>query len=250
MTVHTNRIPGPHCITPQAWRAMMRPRELTLPFSQGRFPFMILPKEIRDLIYQELLVADIPLQLINDRPLWPDLYGPPGKQLHSTILRLSKQVHYEASRVLYGNNTFYVSIDGGAVGSVEVVYTEDGTEIPLPPSVRRYIPLLRQVVIYSGVPSRCMTKLRCQWLLGLIELDIKQLFFFAMLFPNWQTFRMNEQLCEYWLTPVNGREIRQKHVWFPVKELGKMACAWWLVMKPQDGQRGNGFVSDGDEVVL
>jgi hypothetical protein len=67
------------------------------------FPFLRLPREIRDCIYRHLLSAR--LTYTNDYPSgdhdWPFKFAP-------AILQANKQVSSEASQVLYGENDFVV----------------------------------------------------------------------------------------------------------------------------------------------
>ncbi|KAI9790259.1 MAG: hypothetical protein M1816_005284 [Peltula sp. TS41687] len=75
------------------------------------FPFLDLPPEIRNKIYELLLVSDEPItRLAPSQPEkmhWDHLYHPirhPG--LSTAILRVNKQIYAEASAVLYGANKF------------------------------------------------------------------------------------------------------------------------------------------------
>lgn len=84
------------------------------------FQFMFLPGELRDTVYKECLVADRPIDL------WPVIpYDAPRgttraailsqnlKSLNIPLLRVSRQVNMEATRILYGCNRFRFSDVGG-----------------------------------------------------------------------------------------------------------------------------------------
>ncbi len=65
--------------------------------------FLMLPLEIRDKIYYELLKSDDSIRVMKH---WTQRYMRCRPGVHPAILQVCKQVHAEASRVLYGKNTF------------------------------------------------------------------------------------------------------------------------------------------------
>ncbi|KAL7913923.1 hypothetical protein GGI35DRAFT_490324 [Trichoderma velutinum] len=65
--------------------------------------FMGIPREIRMEIYRHLLTAKRPIAVHGG---WKQVYWNRDLQLSTTILRVSKIMHEEASVVLYGANTF------------------------------------------------------------------------------------------------------------------------------------------------
>lgn len=64
-----------------------------------RFPFFELPREIRDLVYQQALVNHEPLELHGSL-----------REDETSVLRVCKQVHEEATEVFYKENVFYIPI--------------------------------------------------------------------------------------------------------------------------------------------
>ncbi|RYP52804.1 hypothetical protein DL768_002053 [Monosporascus sp. mg162] len=63
--------------------------------------FLSLPRELRDIMYEQLLVLDEPI-VSPTRPNRPRLQT----TLHTDILLANKMIHSEASSVLYGQNRF------------------------------------------------------------------------------------------------------------------------------------------------
>lgn len=72
--------------------------------------FMYLPALARDEIYRNLLLASNPIRIHGS---WELVFRNQRLNLSSRILRVSKQIHHEAARILYGENTFlYLLRDG------------------------------------------------------------------------------------------------------------------------------------------
>jgi len=84
--------------------------------------FLGIPIELRRHIYQYCLVSPDPIIV---RHLLGNTYtsnrAPP--QLHTNILRVSKQITNEAMEVLYGSNTFLLFLESGATTSLEYAFT-------------------------------------------------------------------------------------------------------------------------------
>ena len=72
------------------------------------FVFEHLARELRDKVYQELLVAD---NLFGNDYCMPFAEDPP-REFSPAILATSKTIHHEAALVLYGKNRFYYDIYG------------------------------------------------------------------------------------------------------------------------------------------
>jgi hypothetical protein len=69
-----------------------------------RYSFFTLPAELRELVYAELLVSDSAFRLGHHGPYSHE----ERRKLHPQILRVNRTVYEEASRVLYGDNTFFL----------------------------------------------------------------------------------------------------------------------------------------------
>ncbi|KAK6334736.1 hypothetical protein TWF718_010184 [Orbilia javanica] len=96
------------------------------------FPFLSLPREIRDEIYTHLLVFDsepLPLESTEAFGKPTQAYSPFGEwrrrvspifervSTNLSILRVNRQIHNEASEIFYGRNIFPIRIliDGGQI---------------------------------------------------------------------------------------------------------------------------------------
>lgn len=76
---------------------------------QPSFPFMKLPLELRRNIYNMVLPSqDVPIR----SPEWANMIGTPNKFMN--LLLVNRQISEEARSVLYGLNTFTITIVGGA----------------------------------------------------------------------------------------------------------------------------------------
>jgi hypothetical protein len=83
--------------------------------------FLDIPLELRRQIYHYLLVREDPIIV---KRLLGNPYTPGQSQgLHSNILCVSKQINHEALEVLYGDNTFHVSLESGGFTSLDYVFT-------------------------------------------------------------------------------------------------------------------------------
>lgn len=219
--------------TPSEWRRLSRGNDPNLPILPGTFPFMDLPAELRNEVYRELLLTTIPLQMIHDRPAWPDV-SIPGRQLYPTILRTNYKVYHEALAILYGENTWYLQID-----KTVVRYRADmirlNSAFALPPPVTAHMSRITRIVMHAGSNDRTRTKyeLYRQLLNAGIRLDNLQLF--AMQFSDEYLLEKNKRVNVEWLEETDGKELAKKWVWFPD---GTMADDGWLVMKKEKGKDG------------
>ncbi|KAH7338517.1 hypothetical protein BKA66DRAFT_62408 [Pyrenochaeta sp. MPI-SDFR-AT-0127] len=199
----------------------------------GIFHLMNLPAELRNEVYRELLLTTIPLQLIHDRPSWPDV-SIPGKKLHPTILRTNHKVYDEALAILYGENTWYIQID-----KTVVRYRADMQRLnptfTLSPPVTAHMSQIKRIVMHAGSNDRTRTKyeLYRQLLNDGIRMDTLQLF--AIQFSNEYLLEKHKRVNVEWLEEVDGKELEKKWIWFPV---GTMANDGWLVMKKDNGRDG------------
>ena len=71
--------------------------------------FKFFPAEIRLRVYRELLVSPVEIDPV---------YGRDAMRLHPAILRVGKEIHNEADRVLYGENVFAVTIFNGHISKL------------------------------------------------------------------------------------------------------------------------------------
>lgn len=74
------------------------------PAAVAQYSFFTLPAELRELVYAELLLSDSAFRLGHHGPYSHE----ERRQLHPQILRVCHTIYEEASRVLYGDNTFYL----------------------------------------------------------------------------------------------------------------------------------------------
>lgn len=72
----------------------------------SKYSFFTLPAELRELVYAELLLSDSAFRLGHHGPYSHEK----RRQLYPQILRVCRTIHDEASRVLYGDNTFYLGM--------------------------------------------------------------------------------------------------------------------------------------------
>jgi hypothetical protein len=70
----------------------------------GQYSFFTLPAELRELVYAELLLSDSAFRLGHHGPYSHE----ERRRLYPQILRVCRAMYEEASRVLYGDNTFYL----------------------------------------------------------------------------------------------------------------------------------------------
>ncbi|KAF2474039.1 uncharacterized protein BDR25DRAFT_340666 [Lindgomyces ingoldianus] len=218
---------------PSEWRAMKRSQELILPILPGHFRFQGLPGEIKNQIYRELLLTNIPLQLIQSHPVWPDLHDP-GYKLHPTILRANRQIHQEAASVLYGENTFYVHVGTSAtLARDQMSWSSFGSEKALAPSIKSYMPLLRRITVYSWVSGTVRTRLEICNLFQIIGVNLRYLTLFALKFPDVETMELNARAGGRWLVKREGKELATKFVWFPPQEIPHLSLGTWLVKEDE-----------------
>ena len=69
------------------------------PTYNPRFPFLRLPRELRDSVYWHVVVKHEPLEL--DEPL---------QENETRVFRVCKQIHEEASEVYYTESCFFVPV--------------------------------------------------------------------------------------------------------------------------------------------
>lgn len=88
-------------------------------------PLLALPQELRTKIYEELLCPE-PAQLLT---LWHDRNGRRGSlNLHPSILRVNKRIHYEAVSLLYDNNIFEINLTAPVCQTKWANYTDSNPD--------------------------------------------------------------------------------------------------------------------------
>jgi hypothetical protein len=122
------------------------PRKIT-PISPSPSPsFLALPPHLRHTIYTHLLVSPLPLRGPTARQ-----YLEESTDIHTAILRVSKQIHAEARCVFFGMNTFAVNAVGGGCGIGNGNRAEEGEEEGSgafePPLQLKDVPLIRNLNI-------------------------------------------------------------------------------------------------------
>ncbi|KAF2663605.1 hypothetical protein BT63DRAFT_444134 [Microthyrium microscopicum] len=87
------------------------PLDTENPSKNAPFPFMMLPCEIRRMIYVAALVSPVPQHLACQHYKMP--YADHLRVIANFVclLRVNRQIHFEASQVLYSENLFYTTPD-------------------------------------------------------------------------------------------------------------------------------------------
>lgn len=121
-------------------------------FSQTSFPFLRLPREIRDQIYRELLLNPYPLIVHLRRAYTFEA----GTRPYPAILQTSKQIHDEAAAVLYGENTWFSAAPVSPVKFFEwsdQIYDEtSSTYVVEPAPINMYLPWVKHFVLFADGP--------------------------------------------------------------------------------------------------
>lgn len=109
----------------------------------------MLPREIRNLIYRELLLNTHPLILHMRRVHRFEA----GTTPYPAILRTNKQVHDEAAAILYGENTYF------SAAPIKFFYwadelheTESSTYVIEPGPINTYLRWIKRFVLFSEGP--------------------------------------------------------------------------------------------------
>ncbi|TLD36893.1 hypothetical protein E2P81_ATG02675 [Venturia nashicola] len=68
--------------------------------------FWKLPSELRNAVYEELLVTDCAFRLGHHGPYSHE----PRREIYPNILRTCSAIHFEAIAILYGNNSFFLGM--------------------------------------------------------------------------------------------------------------------------------------------
>ncbi|OAL51365.1 hypothetical protein IQ07DRAFT_599325 [Pyrenochaeta sp. DS3sAY3a] len=224
--------------SPADWRRMYRGSDPGIHLAPGTFPFLALPAELRNEIYRELLLTTIPLQLVQNRPSWPDI-GTSGKSIHPTILQVNKQICDEGLAILYGENTWYMHIDRSVARYHLDMRCFDRT-FSLPPPISMGMSRIRRIVMHAGSNDRTRTKYELYRQFSNLGILIDDLQLFAIQFPHDYLLRKNKRVNVSWLEEADVKELKARYAWFPD---GTMSDHGWLVMKQtQDGGAKRGDI--------
>ena len=79
-----------------------------LPYHQPLGSFFNLPREVRNEIYSEVLVVEHPVFLFQDGSPRVETFAPDKPHRWLSLLFVNRQMHREASAVLYGLNDYYL----------------------------------------------------------------------------------------------------------------------------------------------
>lgn len=76
--------------------------------------FLAMPLEIRERIYQYVLISDKPIRVFQS---WTKVYQRQRPGIETSILRTSKRIYDEAIPILYGGNSFYYLLRDAPISS-------------------------------------------------------------------------------------------------------------------------------------
>jgi hypothetical protein len=220
------RNPGYRFYSSSEWRQLQRATSPLLPLLPGLFPFLSLPRELRDTIYRELLVTTIPLQLVHDRPSWPDI-NEPGASIHPAILQTSQKISREGLEILYGENTFYIHLDK-SLERYQMDMRRHDPMFSLPPPPMTCMPRIRRIVMHAGSQDRTRSQYELYRQLNKVGIRMETLRLFAIQFSDDYILQKNKRVNVSWLEPRHGTELRKRYIWFPE---GTLSDEGWLVMK-------------------
>lgn len=113
--------------------------------------FFTLPAELRNLVYQELLLSDSAFRLGHQGPYSHER----RKQLYPQIMRTSRMACHEASAILYGSNAFYL----GPIGHKPTYSASFNSSIGA-----HNARMIRTLVAHSTHPARLSQWYLRQWI--------------------------------------------------------------------------------------
>lgn len=194
----------------------------------GPSRFLGLPREIRNLIYRELLLNTHPLIVHMRRVYRFDASTTPWP----AILCVNKQIHDEAAAVLYGENTWF------SAAPVKFFYWADGlyepessTYVIEPGPINTYLPWIKRFVLFpEGPPDWIRDKIvkpgKIDLMLrrmGIQRQNLKQL---VIGVASQEMSGKIESENSEWLSPADEEVMQRRFSWFTQR--GTQA-AFWLV---------------------
>lgn len=124
-----------------------------------RVGFLDLPRELRDCIYEQALVADCPISVLNLTTTWRHHVPRQTLRLTPALLLVSRTLHTEGTDFLYGHNAFFIEIEL-TLKDAQQRYEISKTlrSMHLPPDLE---PLEPDVVCTSDRPMYSHPRLAC-----------------------------------------------------------------------------------------
>ncbi|KAF2442763.1 hypothetical protein P171DRAFT_433176 [Karstenula rhodostoma CBS 690.94] len=201
----------------------------TVPRSPARpSRFLGLPREIRNLIYRELLLNTHPLIVHMRRVHRFEASTIP----YTAILRANKQVHDEAAAILYGENTWFSAAPVKFFSWADELYeAESSTYVIEPGPINTYLPWIKRFVLFpEGPPDWVRDKIvkpgEVDLMLrrmGIQRQDLKQLVIGVA--SKEMSEEMANENCE-WLESADEVDMQRRFSWFMQR---RTQPAFWLV---------------------
>ncbi|KAF1980371.1 hypothetical protein BU23DRAFT_7552 [Bimuria novae-zelandiae CBS 107.79] len=199
------------------------------PFNPGQLPFLELPREIRDMVYRELLLDTHPLVVHLRRAYRYEA----GTTPYHAILRTNKQIHDEAAAVFYGENTWFSAAPIKLFSWADDIYDEtSSTYVVEASAINMYLPWIKRFVLFADGPPDWMLKKIIKdgnatlmlKRMGIERDDLKQLII-GVQDPELLGNIMNAN--REWLEEVDETEMEERFGWFTQRK----EPAFWLVSK-------------------
>jgi hypothetical protein len=194
----------------------------------GSSRFLELPREIRNLIYRELLLNTLPLIVHMRRVHRFEASTTP----YPAILQTNKQIHDEAAAVLYGENTWFSAAPIKFFYWADELYEpESSTYVIEPGPINTYLPWIKRFVLLpEGPPDWIRDKIvkagEVELMLrrmGIQRHDLKQL---VICVSSEEVGQEIVNANSDWLEEADEVEIQSRFSWFTQR--GALP-AFWLV---------------------
>ncbi|OAG03908.1 uncharacterized protein CC84DRAFT_1166063 [Paraphaeosphaeria sporulosa] len=194
----------------------------------GPCRFLGLPREIRDLIYRELLLNTHPMIVHLRRVHRFEASAKP----HPAILGTNKQIHDEAASILYGENTWFSAAPVKFFYWADELYEpETSTYVVEPGPINNYLPWIKHFVLFpEGPPDWIRDKIVKP---GEVDLMLRRMGIqrhnLKQLIIGVASQEMSEEIAyenRDWLDPADEVDMQRKFSWFVQR--GSQP-AFWLV---------------------
>lgn len=207
---------------------------------QQVFPFLKLPREIRDIVYRELLRDTYPLIVHLRRAHRFEV----GTRPYPAILRTNKQVHDEAAAVLYGENTWFSAAPITPTKLFEwadEIYDEASSTYVVEPSpINMYLPWIQNFVLFADGPpdwfkSRIVKNGDVTLMLrkmGVQRDNLKKLLVGVVNQELYEEIADNNQ---DWLRRIDEAEMNGAFCWYTERT---SQVVYWLVFEHQEDLNG------------